>query len=378
MTVIAMTREIGSRGTDVAAGVASELGLKIVSSEIVASNVATNLGVKESTLQRYFEGSASILERWQIDKRKLSRLTAEEFLGLAQQGNVLIRGWGVAALFRDVPQVISVRVHAPMTAREQVMMERLGAKNLASVRQEIERYDAAHIDTMRATFDVDPENALLYHIVLNSGRLSVGECVKSICELAREQRFQDDLALQTAVADKLLALRVRSTLVAQIGAEMASVSVAAAQGRVFLDGMTSTGGLPARAERLARHVPGVREVESRIDSMPSHGRESVYPRRPVRIIGAFGVGGAFDVSARLVGRWLTEHMGQQFVIENRLGQRGYPTTEAFARAPVDAHTLLLVGLTDVINAPVYDNNEYNLARDIAPVSGASPFGKDRS
>ncbi len=194
MTVIAMTREIGSRGTDVAAGVASELGLKIVSSEIVASNVATNLGVKESTLQRYFEGSASILERWQIDKRKLSRLTAEEILGLAQQGNVLIRGWGVAALFRDVPQVISVRVHAPMTVRENVMMERLGAKDLASVRQEIERYDAAYIDTMRATFDVDPENALLYHIVLNSGRLSVGECVKLICKLAGEQRFQDDLA----------------------------------------------------------------------------------------------------------------------------------------------------------------------------------------
>jgi tripartite-type tricarboxylate transporter receptor subunit TctC/cytidylate kinase len=369
MTVIAMTREIGSRGTDVAVGVASELGLKIVSSEIVASNVATNLGVKESTLQRYFEGSASILERWQIDKRKLSRLTAEEILGLAQQGNVLIRGWGVAALFRDVPQVISVRVHAPMTVRENVMMERLDVKNLASVRQEIERYDAAHLDTMRATFDVDLENALLYHIVLNSGRLSVGECVELICKLAREQRFQDDLALHTAVADKLLALRVRSTLVAQIGTEMASVSVAAAQGRVFLDGMTSTGGLPARAERLARDVPGVREVESRIDSMPSHGRESVYPRRPVRIIGAFGVGGAFDVSARLVGRWLTEHMGQQFVIENRLGQRGYPTTEAFARAPVDAHTLLLVGLTDVINVPVYDNREYNLARDIAPVSG---------
>lgn len=110
MTVIAMTREIGSQGTDVAAGVASELGLKVVSSEIVASNVATNLGVKESTLQRYFEGSASILERWQIDKRKLSRLTAEEILGLAQQGNVIIRGWGVAALFRDVPQVLRVRV----------------------------------------------------------------------------------------------------------------------------------------------------------------------------------------------------------------------------------------------------------------------------
>jgi tripartite-type tricarboxylate transporter receptor subunit TctC len=164
-------------------------------------------------------------------------------------------------------------------------------------------------------------------------------------------------------------MRVRSTLVAQIGVEMASVSVSAAHGRVVLDGMTSTGGLPARAEKLAREVAGVHEVESRIDSVPSHGHEFVYPRRSVRIIGAFAVGGAFDISARLVGRWLTEHMGQQFVIENRLGQRGYPTTEAFARIPVDAHTLLLIGLTDVISSPVYDNKEYNLARDIAPVSG---------
>src|ERR1700722_18246229 len=209
MTVIAMTREIGSHGTDVAAEVASELGLTIVSSEILASNVASSLGVQENTVQRYLEGSASIFERWQIDKRKLSRLTAEEVLGLARQGNVLIRGWGVAALFQDVPQVLSIRVCAPLAVREMVMMERVGSKDVALVRQEIERYDAVHKDTMRATFDVDPENALLYHIVLNSGRFSVGDCVKMICELARQQRFQDDMALQTAIADKLLALRVR-------------------------------------------------------------------------------------------------------------------------------------------------------------------------
>jgi tripartite-type tricarboxylate transporter receptor subunit TctC/cytidylate kinase len=369
MTVIAMTREIGSHGTDVAAEVASELGLTIVSSEILASNVASSLGVQENTVQRYLEGSASIFERWQIDKRKLSRLTAEEVLGLARQGNVLIRGWGVAALFQDVPQVLSIRVCAPLAVREMVMMERVGSKDVALVRQEIERYDAVHKDTMRATFDVDPENALLYHIVLNSGRFSVGDCVKMICELARQQRFQDDMALQTAIADKLLALRVRSTLVAQIGVEAATISVSAAHGKVVLDAITSTGGLPARAEHLVRGIDGVREVESRIDSIPSHGRESFYPRRAVRIIGAFAVGGAFDISARLVAQWLSEHMGQRFVIENRLGQRGYPTTEAFARVLVDAHSLLLVGLSDVISAPVYDNKEYNLARDVAPVGG---------
>jgi tripartite-type tricarboxylate transporter receptor subunit TctC len=187
--------------------------------------------------------------------------------------------------------------------------------------------------------------------------------------LRRNSDSKDDLASQTAIADKLLALQVNSTLVAQIGAEMATVSVSAADGKVVLDGITSKGGLPARAEKLAGGIDGVREVESRIDSMPTQGRTSFYPRRPVRIIGAFAVGGAFDISARLVGQWLTEHMGQRFVIENRLGQRGYPTTEAFARVLVDAHSLLLVGLSDVISAPVYDNKEYNLSRDIAPVGG---------
>jgi tripartite-type tricarboxylate transporter receptor subunit TctC/cytidylate kinase len=369
MTVIAMTREIGSHGTEVADGVASELGLKIVGSEIVAGQVASSLGVTEGTVQRYLQGSASILERWQIDKKKLSRLTAEEILGIAQQGNVLIRGWGVAALFQDVPQVLSVRVCAPMAVREAVLMARVGAENLAQIRQEIERYDAAHSETMRAAFDVDREDAVLYHIVLNSGRFSVGECVKMICELAHHQRFQDDLALQTTIADKQLALRVRSTLVEKIGVEMAGVSVSAAHGRVVLDGMTSTGGLPARAVRLARGVGGVREVESRIDSMPSRGREALYPRRPVRMVGAFALGGVFDSSARLIGHRLTQQMGQPFVVENRLGQRGYPTTEAFTRVEVDAHTLLLVGLTDVMNAPVYDSTEYKLTRDVAPVAG---------
>src|ERR1700674_2982030 len=92
MTVITMTRDIGSRGTDVAAGLANELGLKIVNSEIVANDVAGSLGVEESTVQHYLDGTASMFGRWQIDKRKLSRYTSEEILGLAQQGNVLIQG----------------------------------------------------------------------------------------------------------------------------------------------------------------------------------------------------------------------------------------------------------------------------------------------
>src|SRR5947207_1468942 len=133
MTVIAMTRELGSLGTEVAAGLADRLGLTIIDSEIVANAIAERLGVGEGAVRRYVDGSASLLERWQINRRKLSRYTCEEILGLAQRGNVLIRGWGAAMLLHDMPQVISVRVCAPMGHRVRVMMERLATNNADAV-----------------------------------------------------------------------------------------------------------------------------------------------------------------------------------------------------------------------------------------------------
>jgi hypothetical protein len=88
MTVIAMTREIGSLGTEVAARVAKRLDLEIVRSEVAANNVARRLGVAESTVGRYLDGSASLLERWQVDRRKLFHYASKEILSLAQRGNI--------------------------------------------------------------------------------------------------------------------------------------------------------------------------------------------------------------------------------------------------------------------------------------------------
>lgn len=203
MPVIAMTREIGSHGTEVAAAVAEQLGLKIVNSEIIAKYIAGNLGVEKSTVQRYMEGAASLFDRWQIDKRKLAQYTRQELLNLALEGDVLIRGWGAAALFRDIPNVLSVRVCAPMSVREAVMMERLGVKHAGAVWQEIEHFDAAHTRTMRATFDVDRDDALLYHVVLNTGRVSVDNCVKIVCQLAQDPRCQDASAIKLALTERL-------------------------------------------------------------------------------------------------------------------------------------------------------------------------------
>jgi cytidylate kinase len=273
MLVIAMTREIGSQGSDVASGLASELGLNIINSEIVANNVAGRLGVEKTAVQRYLEGSASLFERWQIDKRKLSRYTSEEIVCLAQQGNVLIRGWGAAALFRDVPQVISVRVCTPMASRVRVMMQRLGVEDADSVRQDIERFDAAHARTMRASFDVSWDDALLYHMVLNTARMPIDVCVKAICQLAHDPRIHDDTTIGPALADKLLQIRVTAALSDEInsGDAPAGVTVSVNDGRVILTGVSSSGNLRAKAEEVVSGVTGVRAIDNRIVSLPARG-----------------------------------------------------------------------------------------------------------
>jgi tripartite-type tricarboxylate transporter receptor subunit TctC len=93
-----------------------------------------------------------------------------------------------------------------------------------------------------------------------------------------------------------------------------------------------------------------------------------YPARPVRMIVPFGPGGGTDIVARLIGQWLSERLGQQFVIENRPGAGGNIGTEAVVRAPPDGYTLALIGAPSAINATLYQNLNFNFVRDIAPVA----------
>jgi tripartite-type tricarboxylate transporter receptor subunit TctC len=93
-----------------------------------------------------------------------------------------------------------------------------------------------------------------------------------------------------------------------------------------------------------------------------------YPSRPVRMIVPFGPAGTTDIVARLIGQWLSEHLGQQFVVENRPGGAGNIGTEAVVRAPADGYTLLMIDVSPAINATLFDKLNFNFVRDIAPVA----------
>jgi len=93
-----------------------------------------------------------------------------------------------------------------------------------------------------------------------------------------------------------------------------------------------------------------------------------YPSRPVRIVVGFPPGGGADITARLIGQWLSERLGQQFIIENRPGAATNIATEAVVRAAADGYTLLLVHSSNAMNATLYEKLNFNFIRDIAPVA----------
>jgi tripartite-type tricarboxylate transporter receptor subunit TctC len=105
--------------------------------------------------------------------------------------------------------------------------------------------------------------------------------------------------------------------------------------------------------------------------VPRFARAQAYPSRPVRIVVGFAPGGPNDLNARLIGQWLSERLGQPFIIDNRPGASGNIAMDSVVRSPPDGYTLVMVALSSAINATLFDNLPFVFLRDIAPVGAIS-------
>ena len=266
MTVIAMTREMGTLGKDVAAGLADTLGIEVVHHELVERQLADRLQTSESSVHRFLEGEASMWERWKIDTKQLSRFTAEEILELTAKGNILVRGWGAAQLLRDVPHVICVRIFAPMSNRVSEMMRRLDINDENVARREIERNDDAHARAIQRQFGMDWRNPASYDIILNTGRVPIDACVRQIRLLADYPSYEETEESRARLHDKLIEARVRTVL----DTEMAdtpygsALNVEVGGGTVTLSGVTTGNKQLHDVTAKIQALEGVSEVKNEV------------------------------------------------------------------------------------------------------------------
>jgi cytidylate kinase len=271
MPIIAITREMGSLGKDVAQGLGEALGLPVIYHEVIDC-LADRMRVRKSHVVRLLDGSAGLLERLTADKTSLAIFSADEIFAIASRGGAVIRGWGATHLLREVPHAVCVRVCAPFEVRKRRMMERLGSDDAERIGEEIRANDEAHGAIMRRNFDVqwsDPEH---YDVVLNTQRVNIDECIDELLALSRAPQFEETERSRQKLDDLALAARVRAALRRAPETRAARVRVSSEVGRVLLSGAANTDEMLAYVE-VAAAVQGVRDVAYR-----SGGGEEVKPR----------------------------------------------------------------------------------------------------
>ena len=264
MPLIAMTREMGSLGKDVAAAVSARLGKPVVHHEII-DHLADKMRLRKSHVIRFLDGKASAWERLTTDKTSLSIYTADETLVLAESDSVgVIRGWGSAHLLRPVQHVICVRVCAPLTLRVERMMERLNTTDEEMVVNEIKLSEEAHAAITRRHFGINWQDSENYDLTLNTERVSIEECTDEIMSLVKDPRFQKTADSARVLSNLALEHHVRAALLGNAATATMRINISAADGIVTLAGMLERGLEEIDAVRVASAVANVKSVKSQL------------------------------------------------------------------------------------------------------------------
>ena len=266
MPLVAMTREMGSLGKDVAAQLSERLGKQLVHHEIIGL-LADKMRLRNSHVVRFLEGKAGIWERMTTDNTCPSIYTADETLKLIESGQVaVLRGWGAAHLLRPVSHVVCVRVCAPFETRVERMMQRLNTDERGLVESEIRLSEEAHAAIARRHFRVDWQQPENYDLVLNTERLTIGKCVDQIAALLDEPQFQETAESRRVFGNLALEAHVRAALRADPRTSKMTIGISALDGRITLSGVLEAGLEEQDAIAVAKSVAGVAAVDSRLRS----------------------------------------------------------------------------------------------------------------
>lgn len=262
MTVIAMGRELGSRGKRIADGVAAALGLPVIHYEVI-DHLSDRSRVRRSHVVRLLDAQDDPHSDLTPDHTLPAILSAYEILELASlPEGCLLRGWGACALMREVPSVLRVRVTAPKAERLAVLKSKFSTAEEGRLKAEIDLFDEAHRAIMRRHFGVEFDDDSLYHMSLDTSVTPVEECIERIIAASREERFSATDQSARRLASLMTEAHVKALLKLHPPTRQIAIEVAADQKVVHLRGTVASEELKARCELVAWRVPGIEGVHN--------------------------------------------------------------------------------------------------------------------
>ena len=263
--LIAMNREMGSLGKDVAAGLEQVLGMKVRYHEMI-DHLANRARLRKSHVISFLEGKQGLLERLTTDQLTLRILTADEILSIAASGEpVILRGWGASSLLKEVPHAVRVCISASRRTRVKRMMERLDTNDQAKIERIVEHNDEAERAVMRRHFHIDAHDINEYDMGFNTDRVSVNQCVDEIVKLVKSGEFAETEDSQRRLRDVATAHHVRAAIRTHGTTSHCKVRVTASDGRVSLEGVVDRIEQSEACSDIASRLKGVRVIENHLN-----------------------------------------------------------------------------------------------------------------
>lgn len=266
MSVIAMTKEMGSLDKEIAEAVAKEMGLCTVYDEII-EDLRQSSGLRLDAVTRLVEGRGGRFERWMTNARAFNAFSRKDLFEIALKGNVLIRGWAAAYLFRPVCHIPCIRIWAPLDSRVHNLKKALNSEDEALILRHIKRSDRAYAATLRMSLRTNREDPCNYDLVLNTERCSIDYCVSAIVHLAKLPAFQETPASVAMLKQMALYARIGVALDHSPQTSKVFFVLNGDDGAVRLEGLVDSSDEALSLERTVARVPGVQKIDNHIRSL---------------------------------------------------------------------------------------------------------------
>jgi cytidylate kinase len=263
MSVITISRQLGSLGEEIAEAVASRFDYQYIGKEKIGLGLA-ECGLSKLEIEKLDEKQLSFWDSRTIDRNKFFHHLQTAIYGFAQKDNAVIVGRGGQILLKALPGVLHIRVIAPFEVRMRRVMERQGVNEKYALRL-LRHSDEDSAGFIRSLFNADWEDPTLYDLVINTQKLSVDSAVMMILEAIQAPEIKEGMKKTgSKLADLILFQKVESTLMDLLGVAFRYINIYVEEGVVTLDGVVNSGADMANCERAVASIEGVEKVNNHL------------------------------------------------------------------------------------------------------------------